>query len=100
MRVDVLDILSLSEMHLICQEGGEGGSRNEHSTTITTLSTGNAAAMAHHLGPRFTNTDLEALAENIRSMRKAKVLFTPVVGQMVKASMESHICQVPVACCS
>ncbi|KAK8393691.1 hypothetical protein O3P69_006784 [Scylla paramamosain] len=42
---------------------------------------------------RGSHTDLQAFAENIRSMTKAKV-FTPSLGQVVNASMESHIYQI------
>lgn len=42
---------------------------------------------------RGSHTDLQAFSENIRSMTRAKV-FTPSLGQVVNASMESHIYQV------
>lgn len=44
---------------------------------------------------RGSHTDLQAFSENIRSMTRAKV-FTPSLGQVVNASMESHIYQVGV----
>ncbi|KAK7074959.1 cleavage and polyadenylation specificity factor subunit 2 [Halocaridina rubra] len=45
---------------------------------------------------RGTPTDLQAFAQNIRSMTKAKV-FTPALGEVVNASMESHIYQIKLA---
>lgn len=45
---------------------------------------------------RGSQTDLQAFAQNIRSMTKAKV-FTPCLGEIVNASMESHIYQVKLA---
>ncbi|XP_071526675.1 probable cleavage and polyadenylation specificity factor subunit 2 isoform X2 [Panulirus ornatus] len=45
---------------------------------------------------RGSQTDLQAFAENIRSMTRAKV-FTPTLGQVVNASMESHIYQIKLA---
>lgn len=41
---------------------------------------------------RGSPTDLQAFSQNIRSMTKAKV-FTPSLGEVVNASMESHIYQ-------
>ncbi|KAG7164338.1 cleavage and polyadenylation specificity factor subunit 2-like [Homarus americanus] len=45
---------------------------------------------------RGSQTDLLAFSENIRSMTRAKV-FTPSLGQVVNASMESHIYQIKLA---
>ncbi|ROT74637.1 probable cleavage and polyadenylation specificity factor subunit 2 [Penaeus vannamei] len=45
---------------------------------------------------RGSPTDLQAFSQNIRSMTKAKV-FTPSLGEVVNASMESHIYQVKLA---
>ncbi|KAK8734330.1 hypothetical protein OTU49_006128, partial [Cherax quadricarinatus] len=42
---------------------------------------------------RGSQTDLQAFADNIRTMTRAKV-FTPALGQVVNASMESHIYQI------
>lgn len=42
---------------------------------------------------RGSQTDLQVLSDNIRTMTRAK-LFTPKLGQVVNASMESHIYQV------
>lgn len=44
---------------------------------------------------RGSPTDLQAFSQNIRSMTKAKV-FTPSLGEVVNASMESHIYQVSI----
>ncbi|XP_045595485.1 probable cleavage and polyadenylation specificity factor subunit 2 [Procambarus clarkii] len=45
---------------------------------------------------RGSQTDLQAFSDNIRTMTRAKV-FTPTLGQVVNASMESHIYQIKLA---
>lgn len=77
-------------------EVGVGGDWNGQAINMTVLLT-QAMHPLRVILVRGSHTDLQAFAENIRSMTKAKV-FTPSLGQVVNASMESHIYQVLLTC--